>query len=381
LKIKTLIEVTSAYFAFAFLVLLSAHLSQAEAGWGNFPTFLSVLLLIPIYVWYGGYRKKMELSKEIKPESKATMLLWIFALFALALSIRIPSVLLFWAPYEKTPLILLTISTIIVIEKTDVSAFGFVTRRLGKSLLHGLSFFLVLNVLSLVITYLLTYILTGQSPFRSFDPLPFLLAMPFMTLCVGISEEGLFRGYMQTHLEKIYTPRNAIFTQALLFGAWHFVWNLSPFSPFAMAQYVATTFFLGLFFGYFYNKTRNLMPLVFAHGLWNSVAQGIMENQSAFEALERVAPLTQILNHVLPYMIAGLLTFFCIKYFVKEVSGNYCEFQPSDTKISTAFLTKMGHFSSNTFAFRASLNSWGSDKSYPMSSRHRTLPFCFSNCL
>jgi membrane protease YdiL (CAAX protease family) len=322
LKIKTLIEVTSAYFALAFLVLLSAHLSQVEAGWGNFATFLSVLLLIPIYAWYGDYRRKTELSKEIKPKSKATVLLWIFALFALALSIRIPSALLFRAAYEKTPLILLTISTIIVIEKTDVSAFGFVTKRFGKSLLYGLTFFLVLNVLSLVVTYLLTCIFTGQLPFRFFDPLPFLLAMPFMTLCVGISEEGLFRGYMQTHLKKIYTPRNAIFTQALLFGAWHFVWNLSPFSPFAMAQYVATTFFIGLFFGYFYNKTRNLTPLVFAHGLWDSFAQGIMENQSAFDALERTPALTQILTYLIPYVTAGLLTFLFIKYSVKQVNGS-----------------------------------------------------------
>ncbi len=107
----------------------------------------------------------------------------------------------------------------------------------------------------------------------------FLLAMPFMTLCVGISEEGLFRGYMQTHFQKLYTPTKAIIIQAVFFGVWHFVWNLSPFDPFGMAMYVATTFFIGLIFGYFYSKSKNLVPLILTHGLWNSVLSGVPQKR------------------------------------------------------------------------------------------------------
>jgi membrane protease YdiL (CAAX protease family) len=110
--------------------------------------------------------------------------------------------------------------------------------------------------------------------------------LPFQTLLVGISEEGLFRGYIQTHLQKFYAWK-AIFIQAILFGFWHFVWNLYPFNPFAMAQYIATTFFIGLLFGYFYSKAKNLVPLILTHGLWNSFPAGVVENSAALNLFEQ----------------------------------------------------------------------------------------------
>lgn len=320
LLVRGILGVVLAYYVVAFVVLLNAYLFPAKGESIVFvPIIVSVFLLFPIYVWYRNYRKKAGLSKETTVGNKGTVFLWVFTLFVLALSVRIPSVLLFGEPYEKTPLILLTILTILVVEKTEVSAFGFTTRKFAKSLVYGLLFFLLLDVLALALFYLLTYIFTNQMLFQSFDPVSFLLVMPFMTLCVGISEEGLFRGYMQTQLEKIYTAKKAIIFQAVLFGVWHFVWNLSPFNPSAMAQYVMTTFFIGLFLGYFYSKTRNLTAVVFAHGLWDSFACGIIENTAAENTLQTtpVLLINQVLMIVLPYAITALLTLLFIKYFVK----------------------------------------------------------------
>lgn len=279
---------------------------------------VSVLLIIPIYVWCKSLSKRGSLTKEVNEKEKS-ILFWIFALFILALSVRIPSVLLFGEPYEKTPLIYLTILTILFIEKKDVSAFGFKIRNLSKSLLWGLLFFLVLGGLMLLIFYPLIYVFTNQIPIQFYNVLPFLLILPFMTLCVGISEEGLFRGYMQTHLEKLYTFKKAILFQAVLFGVWHFVWDLHPFNPISMATYVCITFFIGLLFGYFYSKTKNLAPLAFAHGLYNSVPQGIVENEFAFDIFETTSFVNQILVWFLPYVVSVTLTFFFIKYLVKEI--------------------------------------------------------------
>lgn len=285
------------------------------------PVVVSVSLLFHFYVWYRGHRKTVQLSNDVRTRDRNTVLLWVFVLFALALAVRVPSVLLFSEPYEKTPLILLVILTIVVVEKTEASAFGFTVKRFGKSLLYGLLFFLALNTLTLCITYAMIYFFTGQQALQSYNVVPFLSAMPFMTLCVGISEEGLFRGYIQTHLEKAYSTRKAILIQALMFGAWHFVWNLSPLDLAAMAQYVATTFFIGLLFGYFYSKARSLTPLVFAHGLWDSVAQGIVENAAASNALGKMATEIQTAALLLPYVISVSLTFLFIKYAVKNVGG------------------------------------------------------------
>lgn len=66
-------------------------------------------------------------------------------------------------------------------------------------------------------------------------------------------------------------------------------------------------------------KTRNLTPLVFAHGLFNSVPAGIVENQSAFNAFQTISPSYQGLTWILSYIVCAMLTLLLIKYLVKEI--------------------------------------------------------------
>jgi len=313
-------KILSVYFTVAVIIFLNGHFFKAEdESILSIPIILSVLLIIPIYIWCKTSCEKRGFPKQTDGRDRSTVLSWIFALFILALSVRIPSVLLFGMPYEKTPLIYLIILTILIIQKTDVSAFGFKTRNIRKSLLFGFLFFIILDGLASLGFYLLIYIFTSQIPIQYYNVLPFILTMPFMTLCVGISEEGLFRGYMQTHLEKFYTSKQAILIQAILFGIWHFVWGLNPFDPVYMLSYVGFTFLVGLLFGYFYSKTGNLAPLVFAHGLFDSVPAGIVENQSVLDAFQTISPSYQGLTWILPYIVSAVLTLLFIKYLVKEV--------------------------------------------------------------
>jgi membrane protease YdiL (CAAX protease family) len=136
---------------------------------------------------------------------------------------------------------------------------------------------------------------------------------------VGISEEGLFRGYIQTHLEKLYTPGLAILFQAILFGVWHFVWNLNPFKPLDMAVYVVTTCLFGLVFGYFYSKSGNIVPLILAHDLWNSVLGWMKESQQVWDYLSTFPFLTQLLALTLPYVVSMAAAILFVKYFVKRI--------------------------------------------------------------
>ncbi len=303
------------YFAVALVILLSGW---SPLGGSDIPIFLSILSLVPLYLWQRSHQKKTELSKEINGRPKGLVIFWVFSLFSLALSVRIPSVLLFNMPYEKAPLIYLLILTIILAERTDVSAFGFKTQKTVKALLYGIAFYTILGGTAIFLFYLLIHVFTNLTPILSFDIPSFLLSMPFQTLLVGISEEGLFRGYIQTHLQKFYTYK-AVFIQAILFGFWHFVWIISPFDPSAMAQYMATTFFIGLLFGYFYSKAKNLVPLILAHGLWNSVSMGIIENTAAVDLLKQTPLLNQILVWFLPYAIAIMVAFLFIKCLVREI--------------------------------------------------------------
>jgi membrane protease YdiL (CAAX protease family) len=307
------------YYVIAAIILLSGYFSPTQTHFVTYiPVLFSIVLLIPLYVWQRNYRRKTGLTKETVTRDKGMALFCIFALFAAALSVRIPSALEFNMPYEKTPLIYLLVLTILVIEKTDLSAFGFRTENLVKSHLYGLAFFAILAGLALTVQYALIYFFVGQVPVQSYDFASALLSFPFMTFCVGISEEALFRGYMQTHLERLYSSKLAILTQAILFGSWHFVWNLSPFDPIAMAQYIATTFLIGLVFGYFYSKSRNLVPLIFAHGLWNSIPPWIIENGQAISYFETFPWYDHALVLVLPFAISAIATVLFIKYVVKK---------------------------------------------------------------
>jgi membrane protease YdiL (CAAX protease family) len=311
-----IVKVILTYFAVAFAILLSANIFQMKV---DVPIIFSIVLLVPLYIWYKKYASQEKISDEISEREKETVIFWIFALFTLALLVRVPSALLFGMPYEKTPLIYIVVLTITVIEKTRISACGFKTRNFGKALCYGLGFYAIWGGITLLSLYIMVFAFTDQPPASSFDTLVFLSAMPFQTLCVGISEEGFFRGYTQTHLEKIFSPKIAVLSQAFLFGVWHFVWNLSPFDPFGMAQYIASTFFIGLLFGYFYSKARNLTPLVLAHGLWNSVLQGVIANEAAFNSLQETPLTTQLLTLFLPYAISMSASFLFIKFFVKEI--------------------------------------------------------------
>jgi len=311
------------YYSVALLILVSGYVLPADNEYFvHFPIALSILLLIPVYVWQRNYRNRIDMSKEPLEKDRGNVLFWIFAFFTLAMSIRIPSVLLFNEPYEKTPLIYLLVLTIILVEKTDLSAFGFETKDFLRALVRGLAFFMLLGGLSLAVSLVLIYIFTNQMPIQAINSTLPLLLMPFMTFCVGISEEGLFRGYMQTHLERFYTAKKAILIQATLFGFWHFVWDLSPFNLSGMIQYVATTFFIGLLFGYFYSKTRNLTPLVLAHGLWNSIPSLLVLSESAQNFYSEHPLSNQMAVIILPFAVSAIVTTLFIKHFFKGNSAN-----------------------------------------------------------
>ncbi|MCJ7423973.1 CPBP family intramembrane metalloprotease [Candidatus Bathyarchaeota archaeon] len=317
---NAVLKTVLAYYTVAVVILLSGYFAPARTEFVTYvPILLSVLLLVPLYMWQRNYRLRTGLLREISEKDKRSVIFCSLALFILALSVRIPSVLMMGIPYEKTPLIYLIVLTMLIIGKTDLSAFGFRTEKLGKSLLYGFAFFAVLGGLMSLVSYVLIYGFVNQVAVESYDAVSSMLSMPFMILCVGLSEEGLFRGYIQARLQKVCSLRTAILFQAFLFGLWHFVWNLSPFDPFVMTQYVLSTFLMGLLFGYFFAKTGSLVSLVFAHGLWDSVLPWIIEKKVTMDYFSTFPLSSQVLVAILPLVVAAAVTVLFVKYLVNRV--------------------------------------------------------------
>ncbi|MGH2373484.1 MAG: lysostaphin resistance A-like protein [bacterium] len=86
-----------------------------------------------------------------------------------------------------------------------------------------------------------------------------------------LAEEFLFRGLVLNGLLRRYSPRKAIVASALLFGAFH----LNPW------QFVGGTF-AGLLFGWWFVRTRSLIPSIMGHAVYNVlplVLMGILNVQ------------------------------------------------------------------------------------------------------
>jgi len=76
----------------------------------------------------------------------------------------------------------------------------------------------------------------------------------------ALFEELAFRGVIQSNLENILGPRDALIIQAALFSVLHLSPLIFP-SHFAM----------GLFFGWMRTRTRSLYPGVAIHATWNAL--------------------------------------------------------------------------------------------------------------
>lgn len=97
-----------------------------------------------------------------------------------------------------------------------------------------------------------------EAMFRRFSSgsLPVVVAV---CILAPVLEEMLFRGLVLRSFLQRFPRWPAIFLSAILFGAAHL----------NIYQFVAA-FFLGLFLGWLYERTRSLLPCIALHGIYNS---------------------------------------------------------------------------------------------------------------
>lgn len=84
----------------------------------------------------------------------------------------------------------------------------------------------------------------------------------FTAITAGVTEELIFRGYLQPRLEIILKNRHiAILTSSLLFGLLHF--------KYGTVVNIIGPFVIGVIFSYYYSKYRNIKALILCHILWD----------------------------------------------------------------------------------------------------------------
>ncbi len=204
---------------------------------------------------------------------KRRPLLFSILVFLMFMTLRSMYVILFGFPAEKISIIYFLMVFFMV--------YGISFRESGFSRDD-----LTLNILLSVFVFLLEFLVYLFSPFVAvvaldlsmptvfFQDISMLpLTFAFMTLVVGVSEEWLFRGFIQRILSEKFTNGVAITIQALLFGLWHIVWHISPegVDIVGMFAHVIFSFIWGVLVGIIFIKTGSLLAPILIHGLWDTV--------------------------------------------------------------------------------------------------------------
>lgn len=108
-----------------------------------------------------------------------------------------------------------------------------------------------------------------------------IVAIIYFYLFVALSEEALFRGYIQSRLNSVFgRPRRflgvswgwGLIISSVFFGLWHLGWN-----PAALEwPHVLWTMFAGLILGFVREKSESILAPALLHGIMNYGPQAIL---------------------------------------------------------------------------------------------------------
>ena len=108
-----------------------------------------------------------------------------------------------------------------------------------------------------------------------------LITIIYFYLFVALSEETLFRGYIQTRLNSVFGRPNHFFgiswgwgliISSVLFGLWHLGWKPGTLEW----PHVLWTVFAGLIFGLVREKSESIIAPAILHGILNYGPQAIL---------------------------------------------------------------------------------------------------------
>ncbi len=268
------------FLGLSAIIYLISQITVLGVSGGLLAQTASAILVPPLFVLY--YRRpKASEQAYSKAEKLSVVLLAVGGLFGLVMIVRTPFVVFLQNPLEKTPLIYFLVLLTISVHKKPLSSYGMSAGNLRRQIPLGLFLLLVTQIVPVAIIIVAVLLRYNINLLAGYSLGAFALAIPFQVLAVGISEEGLFRGYFQTRLMNVTGIRRANLLQASLFGVWHFVWHINPLDLPGMAVHVGGSFVFGLMAGAYFRYVRSIAGLALFHGLSNSLEEGLNITASA----------------------------------------------------------------------------------------------------
>ena len=139
--------------------------------------------------------------------------------------------------------------------------FGFRKETLLRYSLAGLALGIVLGMGEY-------FVLRPAPAFPAFEVKYFFRDVVYMLLFVGVGEELLFRGLIQSDLTKVFGWKGGIVLASLIFMVMHLTWRSIPELCFV--------FIASLILGATYWKTKSLVLPIIAHGMNNIMLVAVL---------------------------------------------------------------------------------------------------------
>jgi len=240
------------FLIFVAITALEYMFVYVNVGYG---IILSLFLAITIYVIVSIPKEGTDIT--VAAESLALIPLYILFTsslpwYFLKQSYLLPAVysivlaLCFWHVLEKD---------------ISLTKMGFVKNNFIK--------FVIAGVFIGVSTGSIEFVILNPEPtFPSFEVHHVLTDLIYMTFFVALGEEMLFRGIIQTDLQRALGKRTGLLLASFLFGIMHMSWR----SP----EELVFAFLSGYLLGYIYNRTNSLIMPISLHGINNTVLVGIL---------------------------------------------------------------------------------------------------------
>lgn len=157
------------------------------------------------------------------------------------------------------------------IEKAPLSSLGLKTIRLSdiaKGLILGICMFIAQQIPLLILK--MDYSAYAMAP----DPVYIIVMSLYCFFCVGFVEELIFRGFiLQKTLVICHSKTISILINIVLFYAVH----LFPAMRFSFGEFyniAVNVLFLSIF--YFKSKDKTLIPLIVAHGFYDTLTSVLL---------------------------------------------------------------------------------------------------------
>lgn len=142
-----------------------------------------------------------------------------------------------------------------------INILGFKKRDLSPNLLLGLALGMGLGIVEY-------FVLRPSPAFPTFEVKYFFRDIAYMLFFVGLAEELLFRGLIQSDLMKAFGVGGGLILASLMFAAMHLTWRSVPELAFVFAA--------AIILGAIYYKTKSLTLPILIHATTNVILVAVL---------------------------------------------------------------------------------------------------------